>query len=313
MRPYSTDLRERIVAAVDQGTHSLRQLATLFSVSLSCIVRLLRHRRDTGSVAPKPHRGGQPPLIDGPHLERLRDLLRQQPDATLAELRDRLGVCCSIMAIDRALRRARITRKKKTLRADRQDDPDVQAERDAFTQRLSQVDPEHLVFVDEMGATTGMTRTYGRSPAGTRVHASAPGSWQNVTLIAAVRPANVAATLAFEGATDQQAFRTYVNEVLVPEIRPGDVVVWDHLSDHEDAEVIAALAAAGARVEPLPPYSPDLSPIEEMFSKVKELLRTLAARTVTAVMAALGIALKLVTPSDIQGWFHDRAAYAYHS
>jgi transposase len=310
MRPYSNDLRERIVAAVDRGEHSLRQLAGLFAVSLSCIVRLLQRRRASGSVAPKPHGGGTPPKIDAPALERLRELLRDQPDATLAELRDRLGIPCSIMAIDRALRRAGITRKKKTLRADRQDDPDVQAQRKEFTQRLSEVEPEHLVFVDEMGATTGMTRTHGRSPAGTRVYASAPGSWHNVTLIAALRPSEVGATLALEGATDQQAFRTYVHEVLVPTIQPGDVVVWDHLSVHEDAEVIAALEAAGARVEPLPPYSPDLSPIEEMFSKIKELLRTLAARTVIAVMEGLGIALKLITPSDIQGWFQDRAAYA---
>ena len=159
MRPYSNDLRERIVAAVDRGEHSLRELATLFCVSLSCIVRLLRRHRDTGSVTPKPHGGGAPAKIDAQHLERLRELLRAQPDATLAELRDRLGVPCSLMAIDRALRRARITRQKKTLRADRQDDPDVQAERLAFMQRLSHVDPEHLVYVDAMGATTGMTRT----------------------------------------------------------------------------------------------------------------------------------------------------------
>jgi hypothetical protein len=93
-----------------------------------------------------------------------------------------------------------------------------------------------------------MTRTYGRSPAGTRVYGSVPGSWQNVTLIAAVRPSEVGAALAFEGATDQPAFRTYVQEVLVPTIRAGDVVVWDNLSVHQDAEVIAALEAAGARV-----------------------------------------------------------------
>lgn len=313
MRPYSNDLRERIVAAVDRGEHSLRQLANLFTVSLSCIVRLLQRRRASGSVAPKPHGGGTKPKIDASALERLLDLLRAQPDATLAELRDRLGIPCSIMAIDRALRRAGITRKKKTLHADRQDDPEVQAQRDAFTQRLSQVEPEHLLFVDEMGSNTAMTRTHGRSPAGTRVYDHAPGDWKNVTLIAGLRPSEVGATLAFEGATDQQAFRTYVEEVLVPEIQPGDVVVWDHLNVHEDAEVISALEAAGARVEPLPPYSPDLSPIEEMFSKIKELLRTLAPRTVTAVMDALGIALKLITPSDIQGWFQDRAAYAYQT
>jgi transposase len=310
MRPYSNDLRERIVAAVDRGDHSLRQLAGLFGVSLSCIVRLLQRRRASGSVAPRPHGGGTQPKIDAPALERLRALLRDQPDATPAELRDRLGIPCSIMAIDRALRRAGITRKHKTLRADRQDDPDVQARREDFTQRLSRVEPERLVFVDEMGANTGMTRTHGRSPAGTRVYASAPGSWKNVTFIAALRPSAVGAALAFEGATDQQAFRTYVEEVLVPAIQPGDVVVWDNLRVHEDAAVITALEAAGARVEPLPPYSPDLSPIEELFSKIKELLRTVGARTVTAVMEALGIALTLVTPSDIQGWFQHRAPYA---
>jgi transposase len=313
MRPYSQDLRERIVAAVDRGEHSLRQIAALFAVSLSCVVRLLQRRREAGSVAPKPHGRGAKPKIEGPDLERLRDLVCDQPDATLAELRDRLGIDCSIMAIDRALRRAGITRKKKTLRADRQDDPDVQAERDAFTQRLSQVESDHLIFVDEMGANTAMTRRYGRSPLGTRVYGSAPGSWKNVTLIAALRPSEVGATLAFEGAANQQAFRTYIREVLLPEIRPGDVVVWDNLRIHQDAEVLAELEAAGARVEPLPVDSPDLSPIEEMFSKVKELLRTLAARTVSAVMAALGIALKLVSPSDIQGWFHDRASYATYS
>ncbi len=155
-----------------------------------------------------------------------------------------------------------------------------------------------------------MIHTHGRSPTGTREYASARGAWQNVTFIAALRPSAVGATVAFEDATDQQALRTYVEEVLVPEIQPGDVMVWDNLSVHADAEVIAALKAAGALVEPIPPYSPKLSPIEEMFSRIKERLRTLAARTVTAVMEALGIALKLITPSDIQGWFQYQAAYA---
>ena len=184
MRAYSNDLRERIIAAVDGGDHSLRQLATLFAVSLSCIVRLLQRRRDAGSLAPKPHGGGRKPTIDDQAPERLGELVGEQPDATL---RDRLGIPCSLMAIDRALRRAGMTRKKKALRADRQDDPDVQAQRDGFQQRLSEVEPEHLAFVDDMGATTAMTRRYGRSPAGLRVHDSSPGSWTKVTLITALR------------------------------------------------------------------------------------------------------------------------------
>jgi transposase len=313
MRPYSDDLRERIAAAVDQGDQSLTQIASLFSVAVSTITRLLQRRRDSGSIRPQPHAGGTKPKIDAAARERLLDLVRDQPDATLAELRDRLGIPCSIMAVARALKRARFSRKKKTRRADEQDDPAVQAQRDAFEERLAGVGADRLVFVDEMGANTAMIRAYGRSLIGTRVHGSAPGSWRNVTLIAALRPTAVVAPFAFAGATDQQAFRTYVEEVLAPELRPGDVVVWDNLRVHQDAEVIAAVEAVGARVERLPPYSPDESPIEEMFSKVKEYLRTAAARTIDMVIVALGNALNLVTPGDILGWFRDRCAYAMDS
>jgi transposase len=310
MQPYSNDFRERIAAAVDQGDHSLRQIAALFSVAVSTIVRLLQRRRDSGSLQPKPHAGGPQPKIDAAAQARLLQLVRDQPDATLAELRDRLGIPCSLTTIDRALRRAHLTRKKKTLRAQEQDRDAVQAQRAAFEERLATVEPDHLVFVDEMGANTALTRVYGRSPAGERVYGVAPGSWENVTLIAGLRQSAVLGTFAFPGATDQAAFRTYVKEVLVPELRPEDVVVWDNLQVHKDAEVIAMIEATGARVEPLPPYSPDETPIEEMFSKVKETLRTLAARTIDTVIEALGTALNRVTPSDIDGWFYDRAVYA---
>lgn len=312
MRAYSTDLRQRLLAAVQRGGYSLRQLAHLFSVSLSCLGRLLQRQRRTGSVQPAPHAGGPPPKLDSAAHARLRALVRAQPDATLAELRERLGVSCSLMTIARALKRHRITRKKKTKHADERDSPEVQAQRAAFDQRLATVDPGHLVFVDEMGASTALLRTYGRAPAGARVHAAAPGQWTNVTLIVGLRQAGVAAPFAFAGAADQQAFRTYGCQVLVPELHPGDVVVWDNLQPHKDAAVIQAIRAAGATVEPLPPYSPDKTPIEEMFSKAKTYLRSVAARTTDTVIAAMGKALDLVTPMDIGGWFHDRATYAMH-
>lgn len=312
MRAYSNDLRERIVAAVDRGDYSLRQLAHLFSVSLSFLVRLLQRQRRTGSVHPQPHAGGPPPKLDAKAHARLRALVRDQPDATLAELRNRLGVACSLMTIARALKRQRMTRKKKTVHADERDAPDVQAKRAAFDQRMAPVDSAHLVFVDEMGANTAMTRTYGRAPAGERVDATAPGQWKNVTLIVGMREAGVVAPLAFEGATDQAAFRTYVQDVLVPALHPGDVVVWDNLQPHKDAEAIRAIEAVGASVEPLPPYSPDKTPIEEMFSKAKGYIRSAAARTTETVIVAMGAALDRITPTDIGGWFHDRAAYAMH-
>src|SRR5262245_44658295 len=109
-----------------------------------------------------------------------------------------------------------------------------------------------------------MTRTYGRAPAGERVAASAPGQWQHVTLIAGLRPTAVVAPLAFEGATDTLAFQMYMQEVLAPQLQAGDVVVWDNLQPHKNAEAIEAIKAVGARVVPLPPYSPDETPIEEL-------------------------------------------------
>jgi len=119
-----------------------------------------------------------------------------------------------------------------------------------------------LVFVDESGANTGMTRTYGRAPQGERVRATAPGAWENVTLIAGMRVAGVVAPLELPGAVDGVVFQTYVQERLVPELREGDVVVVDNLSVHKNRAAIAAIEATGARVEPLPVYSPDLTPIE---------------------------------------------------
>src|SRR5262245_27139117 len=113
MRAYSNDLRERILAAVERGEYSLRQIAQVFSVSLSCVVRLLERWRQTGSVQPKRHRGAARKL-DAAADARLLEFVRQHPDATLAELRDRLGIPCSLMTIARALQRQRITRKKKT-------------------------------------------------------------------------------------------------------------------------------------------------------------------------------------------------------
>jgi transposase len=313
MRSLSIDLRERIVAAVEAGEHSLLELAELFAINVSTIVRLLQRFRRTGSVQPKPHGGGARPKLDAQATARLLELVRQQPDATLAELRDRLGIDGSVMMIWRALKRQRITRKKKTQHAEERDTPRVQKQRRAFQKKMATVAPEHVVFVDETGATTAMGRTYGRAPAGERVQATAPGVWKNVTLISGLRNSGVVAPMALPGATDRLAFDTYVERVLVPELRPNDVVVWDNLSPHKSASAIAAIEAAGARVEPLPVYSPDLSPIEEMFSKIKAGLRSIAARSIETLIGAMGQVLNNVTQHDILGWFHDRCAYAMHS
>jgi transposase len=303
MRPYSLDLRQRVAATVDEHQGTQCQVAGRFRVSPSFVARLLRRRRLTGSLAPKPHGGGQPPALTQGDLQRLRELVQQQPDATLEELRRRLGASCSLAAICRALKELGLPRKKKVFRASERGKPEVQEKRRAFREKMAGIDPRRLVFVDETGATTAMARRYGRAPRGQRVSGEAPGKWKSVTLIAATRLSGVGAALTFEGATDTPAFRAYVEQLLAPQLRPGDVVVWDNLTPHHNAPVRQAVEGAGAAVEPLPPWSPDLTPIETMFSKVKGSLRTAAARTTEAVSEALGQALRAVRVPDIVGWF----------
>jgi transposase len=149
-----------------------------------------------------------------------------------------------------------------------------------------------------------MDRTHGRASSGVRVDGPVPhGHWKVVTLTAAVRLDGVGACLAFDGATDSAAFETYLGECLAPTLRPGDVVVMDNLACHKTAEVARLIAAAGAEVRYLPAYSPDLNPIERLFSKLKAWLRSAKARTVDGLIEAMGDALRAVRAGDILGWF----------
>lgn len=304
MQPLSTDLRERIIAAVDNREGSRRQIARRFSVDVSTITRLLQLRRQTGSLEPRP-RGGRTrePALDPAGLERLRRLVARRPDATLAQLRDSLGLTGSLMIVWRALKALGITRKKKTKPADERDRPEVQAKRKAFRGEVKAIEPKRLVFVDETGVTTAMTPTYGRAPRGERVVASAPASWESMTVIAAVGLDGVRAPLAVSGPSNGATFLAYVEQVLAPALRRGDVVIFDNLASHFTPGVAEAIERVGARLLPLPPYSPDYNPIEELFSKFKEFLRRAAARTKDHLIETIGEALRMVTTDDILGWF----------
>ncbi len=312
MGPYSNDLRERVAAAVDHGEGSQREIARRFRVSLSFIVRLLQRRRDADTLEPMPHGGCPPPALGPDDRRRLDELIRAQPDATLEQLRQLGGFTCSLTTLWRALRRRDLTRKKKTMHADERDRPDVQTKRRSFRRKVRRVEPERLVFVDETGVTTAMTPAYAWAPRGERAYASAPGSWESVTVTAALGLDGVRAPLVFPGSTNAATFQAYVEGVLVPALRPGDVVVFDNLSAHLAPAVSEAIERAGASVLPLPPYSPDYTPIEEMYSKVKEFLRRVAARVKGDLYNAIGDALREVTPEDIIGWFKEAGLSATH-
>jgi transposase len=303
MGPYSMDLRERVAAAVDNQEGSLREIARLFRVSLSFVVRLLQRRREADTLEPKPHGGGPSPALGPEDRQRLAELIREQHDATLKQLKERGGFTCSLKTLWLALRRQDLTFKKKSLHASEQDRPDVKTKRRSFRRKVKKIDPKRLIFVDETGVTTAMTPSRAWAPRGERAVDSAPGAWESVTVTAGLSLDGVRAPLAFPGSTDTAAFQCYVDQVLVPALHQGDVVVLDNLKPHLAPGVAKAIEQAGASVLPLSPYSPDYTPIEEMYSKVKAFLRRVAARTTTGLYDAIGEGLRQVTHEDIIGWY----------
>lgn len=166
------------------------------------------------------------------------------------------------------------------------------------------MDTERLVFVDESGAKTNMTRLRGRALGGTRLFDASPhGHWCTTTMISSIRLDGTCACMAVDCATDRDVFREYTRAVLVPSLRPGDIVILDNLSAHDDDEVRRLVESVPAKLLPLPPYSPDLNPIEKMWSKVKAYLRDTKARTQEELYDAIANALNAITHQDAAGWF----------
>lgn len=313
MAPYSMDLRERIAAAIDQGEGSQREIAEQFRVSVSFVTRLIQRRRDAGTLAPKAHGGGRRPSLDSAERARLARLIAEQPDATLKRLKERGGFTCTLTTLWRALRRSDLTYKQKSLHASERDTPEVQVKRRRFRGKVRKIDARRLIFLDETGINTAMTPRHAWASRGERAVGSVPTSWGSTTVIAAIGLDGVKAPLVFPGATDAPAFLSYVDRVLTPELKPGDVVVFDNLKPHLAAGVTESIEAEGATVLRLPPYSSDYNPIEELWSQFKGQLRQIAARTTEALYDAVGEALDHVTIRDILGWFNHSGLYATHS
>lgn len=161
------------------------------------------------------------------------------------------------------------------------------------------LDPKRLVFVDESWASTNMARRMGRGPRGARVVAAVPhGHWKTSTFIAGLRADGVIAPVVLDGPINGHAFRAYVEQFLAPALRPGDTVIIDNLGSHKVTGVRAAIEACGARLLYLPPYSPDLNPIEQFFAKLKAQLRKAARRTVEGLWNAIGNALHAFSPNE---------------
>ena len=202
----------------------------------------------------------------------------------------------------RARREAEL--QKKTLIASEQDRPDVARRRSQWQARQTRIDPARLVFIDETWVKTNMAPLRGWAPRGQRLKAKVPHRrWKTMTFLAALRQDRVDAPWLLDGPINGERFRLYVEQVLVPTLRPGDVVILDNLGSHRGKAVRQAIRDAGAKLFFLPKYSPDLNPIEMLFAKLKHLLRKAARRTADAICQAIADILDTATPQQCRNLF----------
>ena len=193
---------------------------------------------------------------------------------------------------------------KKSAHASEQSRPDILKHREHWFDGQLDLNPERLVFIDETWASTNMARRYGRCPRGERLRVGIPhGRWKTTTFVGALTLRGFIAPWVLDGPINRNAFETYVAKVLLPELRPGDVVVMDNLSSHKEPRVREMIERAGAKLRYLPPYSPDFNPIENAFAKLKALLRKAAERTIDGLWSAIGRIIDLFNPGECQNYF----------
>ncbi|MFZ6765225.1 IS630 family transposase [Pseudoroseomonas sp. WGS1072] len=305
-KALSVDLRERVVAAMAAGA-SCRAAAARFGVSASSAIRWRALSREAGSVAPGPLGGDRRSSHIEAHAALILALVERKSDIALTEIRAELaraGVAAGITTIWRFFQRRQITRKKRPAYAAEQDRPDILKRRWDWFEGQPDLEPDRLVFIDETWASTKMARTHGRARRGQRLRAAIPhGHWKTTTFIAGLRNSGMVAPMVLDGPINGAAFQAYVDQVLVPELAPGDIVIMDNLGSHKGAGVRAAIEAAGASLLYLPPYSPEFNPIENAFAKLKASLRKAAERSVEDLWNAIGRIIDTFTPTECTNYF----------
>jgi transposase len=316
-KPYSQDLRDRVIDAVKKGEMSRRAAARRYEISESVAIKWLERVERHGSREPVGHGGHRASKLM-PHLDFLEAARSEKSDITLQALCDRLwserGVEADTSMMSRFFRRIGITLKKR---------PSSRASRIARTSAAIANDGEPIRASSILGAwssstrpgqrprrdldkdqdetwtKTNMTRLRGWAPKGERLVDKVPhGRWKTATFLAALRNDRIEAPCLFEGPINGERFHAYVEQFLVPTLKPGDVVILDNLGSHKGKAVRRAIRDVGARLVFLPKYSPDLNPIEQVFAKFKTLLRKVGARSYEAVSQACAQILTQYPPEE---------------
>ena len=306
--PVSADLRSRVIAAYYNGEGSYRQIAKRFAIHFNSVAHWVQLYRSTGNLEPRYSLLGRSPKVTEEQQKIIQKFIAEDPDATLEELVERLheklGILIDNSTMSRYVTRLGLSLKKKTIYASERDDVRNVRKRRRFIKAMASLNAEDLIFLDETGSNLSMTRSYGRSPIGERCYDSVPAKrGKNTTLISALGYDGPITELTVEGAVDGQIFCEFIKKLLVPKLRPFNVVLLDNVSFHHNKEAIKSIRSMGAKVKFLPPYSPDLDPLEECFSKVKSILRKIGPRTKDALQSAYKKAIMSISKADVKGWY----------
>ncbi len=306
MGPYSLDFRQKVVTAYKLGLGSIRQLAEQFMLSPATVHSYIKQYQETQELTPKkpgPKRPGK--------LEAYRDfivkMVKDYPDWTVRQYREHLlnqkDVYVSVGGMCEFLQKEGLTLKK-TYRAEKVVTDAGRQSRVDYRSRIQDVPQEKLIFLDETAFWVGMMRNMARSECGQKAFCLRPFyKGRKMTLIGAISIKGVVAKKAIIGSMKGEDFLDFVANDLVPQLQPGDVVVMDNLNIHKKSGVAELIASAGAKVEYLPPYSPDFNPIEMLWSMVKSMVRMFPTRAMSALEQLIELALMLIGTTTFKNWF----------
>jgi len=304
---YSKDLRMRVVKAYEAGEGTMEGIAQRFYVNQKTVIDWVRRYRETGDVQVSPHGGGANLKLTDDVLSKIKNLIEEKNDRTDGEIQrlllEKHDISISSVSVNRGARKLELSRKKKTFYDPKKNSESIKKETEEFIEVMSNIDVKDVVSVDEAGATANMARDYARSPKGERARAQRPVSpGKRLSMIGALTINGLEEGFIFEGGVGAEEFLFFVEDYLVPILRPGQVVLLDNNRFHFADGVEELICETGASVLYIPRYSPEFNPIEECWSKVKNYLKKTMAWTKEELYQAISKAFDIITKDDAIGW-----------
>ena len=312
MKPYSLDFRNRIYNY--SLTHTIRETAKIFNVSPDTVHLLRKLFIETGSLSPRERSSEYPHLITPTGETYLKLLLDKEVDLTLEELcnryEDDFGIRVSIGTMFNTLKLLNITRKKKTFSDPKKGSDEVKSKKESYDIQIESIPQEQRFYLDETGTCLNMTPLYGRSLQGERVYDERPTNpGQRVNTVAILSKEGIKAQYSYMGSLNAKSFIPYLETFVLPCMCNGQTLIMDNHPVHRAEAVQDFLNINKINFLYLPPYSPDLNPIEEAFSKIKQYIKKQKARTVDKLLNVIKDALETITPNDANGYFNHAAEF----